>query len=72
MKTRLILHSKEGSLMPLQKEVLYTTEYIHSLPDGERAELIDGAIYSRADHTLYTACPQWNKQPVTHKLHSLG
>lgn len=26
-------------------EILYTTEYIEALPEGERAELIDGRIY---------------------------
>ena len=29
----------------LRKEVIYTTEDIYSLPDGKRAELIDGQIY---------------------------
>lgn len=31
--------------MPLQKERVYTIDDIYSLPDGERAELIDGRIY---------------------------
>ena len=31
--------------MPLPKEELYTTDFIYNLPDGERAELIDGQIY---------------------------
>ena len=31
--------------MPLPKEELYTTDFIYSLPDEERAELIDGQIY---------------------------
>ena len=34
--------------MPLPKEPLYTTEDIYALPDGERAELIDGQIYYMA------------------------
>lgn len=35
--------------MPLPKQNQeYTTEYIYSLPDGERAELIDGQIYNMA------------------------
>ena len=29
----------------LAKEVIYTTDDIYALPDGERAELIDGKIY---------------------------
>ena len=32
--------------MPLLKEQLYTVDYIYNLPDGERAELIDGKIYN--------------------------
>ena len=34
--------------MPLQKENTYTTDYIYSLPEGQRAELIDGVIYDMA------------------------
>lgn len=34
--------------MPLPKEEIYTTEDIYALPDGERAELIDGQIYDMA------------------------
>lgn len=32
----------------LAKEKRYTIEYIYSLPDGSRAELIDGQIYDMA------------------------
>lgn len=32
----------------LPKETLYTTDYIYSLPDGQRAEIIDGHIYYMA------------------------
>ena len=32
--------------MPLLKNDTYTTEYIYSLPEGERAELIDGKVYN--------------------------
>lgn len=39
------LIGKENS-MPLLKEDTYTTEYIDNLPEGERAELIDGKIYN--------------------------
>ena len=31
--------------MPLLKEKVYTIEDIYALPEGERAELIDGQIY---------------------------
>lgn len=34
--------------MPLPKYDTYTTDYIYSLPDGQRAELIDGVIYDMA------------------------
>lgn len=32
----------------LKKEEVYTIEDIYALPDGERAELIDGKIYYMA------------------------
>lgn len=32
----------------LRKEEMYTTDDIYALPDGERAELIDGRIYNMA------------------------
>ena len=31
--------------MPLPRKQVYTTDDIYALPDGERAELIDGQIY---------------------------
>ncbi len=34
--------------MPLLKIQTYTTDYIYSLPEGKRAELIDGVIYDMA------------------------
>ena len=34
--------------MPLPNTKLYTTEDIFALPEGERAELIDGVIYDIA------------------------
>ena len=34
--------------MPLPKEQSYTVKDIYSLPDGQRAELIDGVIYNMA------------------------
>ena len=38
--------------MALRKEIMYTTEDIYNLPDGERAELIDGQIYYMAPPTF--------------------
>ena len=37
--------------MPLPKEQIYTIEDIYALPEGERAELIDGRIYYMAPPT---------------------
>ena len=37
--------------MPLPKENTYTTDYIYSLPEGQRAELIDGVIYDMHHQT---------------------
>lgn len=34
--------------MPLPNTKIYTTEDIYALPEGERAELIDGVIYNMA------------------------
>ncbi len=34
--------------MPLIQERTYTTEDIYVLPEGQRAELIDGQIYDMA------------------------
>ena len=34
--------------MPLPKAEFYTTDDIYALPDGQRAELIDGKIYDMA------------------------
>ncbi len=34
--------------MPLPRYETYTTDYIYSLPEGQRAELIDGVIYDMA------------------------
>ena len=35
----------------LKREEIYTVDDIYSLPEGERAELIDGQIYFMAPHT---------------------
>ena len=48
--------------MPLPKEELYTTDFIYSLPDGERAELIDGQIY-------YMSTPSRIHQEILSFLH---
>ena len=37
--------------MTLPQERIYTTDDIYNLPDGERAELIDGQIYYMAPPT---------------------
>ena len=34
--------------MPLLEKNVYTTDYIYSLPEGQRAELIDGQVYNMA------------------------
>lgn len=34
--------------MPLSKETIYTIKDIYDLPEGQRAELIDGQIYDMA------------------------
>ena len=42
-------HYERSITMPLPKQRQdYTTEYIYSLPDGQRAELIDGQVYMMA------------------------
>ena len=47
--------------MPLLKTQTYTTDYIYSLPDGERAELIDGVVYNMAP-------PSFIHQKLVNKL----
>lgn len=46
----------------MRKEEMYTTDDIYALPDGERAELIDGQIYNMAP-------PGRTHQRVSSKLH---
>ncbi len=48
--------------MPLLREKIYTIDDIYALPDGERAELIDGDIY-------YMAPPSRIHQKISWKLH---
>ncbi len=50
--------------MPLLKEETYTIEDIYALPDGERAELIDGHIY-------YMAPPSRKHQKISIELSSI-
>ena len=47
----------------LKQERIYTIEDIYALPDGERAELIDGQIY-------YMAPPSWKHQRISGYLYS--
>ena len=47
--------------MPLPQEKIYTTDDIYALPDGERAELIDGNIY-------YMAPPSRKHQDISGEL----
>lgn len=43
---RLSLQESEGTIMALAQEQTYTIDDIYALPDGQRAELIDGKIYN--------------------------
>ena len=47
----------------IRQEEIYTIEDIYALPDGERAELIDGKIY-------YMAPPGWKHQKISGYLHN--
>ena len=58
-------HSDErGDFMPLSQEVIYTIDDIYALPDGKRAELIDGNIY-------YMAPPSRKHQRITIELSTI-
>lgn len=50
--------------MPLPQEIIYTIDDIYSLPDGVRAELIDGKIY-------YMAPPTRKHQKIAGRLYTL-
>ena len=50
--------------MPLPQEQFYTTDDIYALPDGERAELIDGHIY-------YMAPPSRKHQLIAGELYTI-
>ena len=43
-----IIHIARGERMPATRQKLYTVEYIRALPEGKRAELIDGIVYDLA------------------------
>ena len=44
--------------MALHQEKAYTIEDIYSLPDGQRAELIDGQIYNMARRKIEPQDPE--------------
>lgn len=46
----------------IRKEEMYTTEDIYALPEGERAELIDGQIF-------YMTPPTTNHQRLVSDMH---
>lgn len=48
----------------LRKEEIYTIDDIYALPDGERAELIDGKIY-------YMAPPSRTHQRISGKIYQI-
>ena len=48
--------------MAIPQEKTYTLEDLYALPDGERAELIDGRLYNMAP-------PNRMHQKITGKLH---
>lgn len=54
--------NKMKDMEALKKEQLYTIDDIYALPEGERAELINGQIY-------YIAPPSWEHQRISRKLH---
>lgn len=48
--------------MPLPQGITHTLDDIYALPDGERAELVDGQIYMGAPPTVL-------HQKISWKLH---
>ena len=48
----------------LKKEEIYSLEDIYALPEGERAELVDGVIY-------YMAPPSMGHQRLVSEMHYL-
>ena len=63
----------EGDNMPLPKESTYTIDDIYALPDGERAELIDGHIYYMAPpstkHQRISSFISWKISDYIHTNH---
>lgn len=55
---------KRSGYMPLTEKQVYTIEDIEKLPDGERAELIDGQIY-------YMASPKYIHQKLLMELSTI-
>lgn len=46
MKVTTIIRKRSDRMPPaLTQETLYTIDDIYALPDGERAELIEGTLY---------------------------
>ena len=65
MERGTIDESREVNLMEaMQQEKIYTIEDIYALPEGERAELIDGQIY-------YMEAPSLIHQRMLGKLHQI-
>ena len=57
------IKNKEVVKLPLPQEKVYTINDIYTLPDGERAEIIDGQIY-------YMAPPNTKHQRISGMLHT--
>lgn len=57
--------------MPLPQERIYTVEDIYALPDGQRAELIDGRIYDMAPpNTIHQTLVSGFTVTITNYIHS--
>lgn len=57
------IDKKAGDYMDVLRKEVYTIDDIYALPDGERAELIDGKIY-------YMSPPSWKHQRISSYLHN--
>ncbi len=57
--------------MPLPKSDNYTIDYIYSLPEGQRAELIDGVVYDMAPpNTIHQRLVNRFSQKITNYIDS--
>ncbi|MBO5373233.1 MAG: Uma2 family endonuclease [Lachnospiraceae bacterium] len=57
--------------MPLPKSDNYTIDYIYSLPEGQRAELIDGVVYDMAPpNTIHQRLVNRLSQKITNYIDS--